>query len=60
MWFTRCYRNGDSGWFAYQTPDGDAIMNQDAFFWNALEVIARELNTQIALARAKAQQNGTH
>lgn len=26
-------------------------MYQDAFFWSALEVIARELNAQIALKR---------
>lgn len=52
-WFSRCYRNGEAGWFSYRTPDGEAIMLQDAFFWNALEIIARELNTQIALQRAK-------
>lgn len=28
-------------------------MLQDAFFWNALEIIARELNMKIALERAK-------
>jgi hypothetical protein len=52
-WFTRCYRNSDAGWFAYRTPDDHAICDQDAFFWNALETIARKLNEMIALAQAK-------
>lgn len=58
-WFGRCFRNGETGWFAFQTPDGESIMLQDAFFWNALEVIARELNAQIALQRAKMMQQNT-
>lgn len=53
-WFGRCYRASDAGWFAFVTPDGLPIMDQDAFFWNALEIIARELNAEIALERAKA------
>lgn len=28
-------------------------MQQDAFFWNAMEVIARKLNEMIALERQK-------
>lgn len=28
-------------------------MEQDAYFWNAMEVIARKLNEMIALERAK-------
>lgn len=52
-WFTRVFRNGDAGWFAYQTPDGASVMSQDAFFWNCLEIIARELNMQIVLKRAE-------
>ena len=52
-WFTRVFRNGDAGWFAYQTPDGNSVMVQDAFFWNCLEIIARELNLQIVLKRAE-------
>lgn len=44
---------GENGWYAFQTPNGRPLMNQDAFFWNALEVIARKMNEQIALERAK-------
>lgn len=55
-WFTRLYRNGETGWFQFQTPDGKPIIVQDAFFQNSLEIIARELNAQIAIARAKAMQ----
>jgi hypothetical protein len=56
MWFTsmlqewgdRLVRLPDARWREYN--------DQDAFFWNALEVIARELNAQIALQRAKMLQ----
>jgi len=51
------YRSGEQGWFLYQTPDGGAIIDQDAFFMQALEVIARELNAQIAVERAKVTGN---
>jgi hypothetical protein len=52
-WFTRCFRNGEAGWFGYQTPDGLPIAQQDAFFWSAMEVICRKLNEMIVLERAK-------
>lgn len=56
-WFARLYRNGECGWFLYQTVDGRAIIEQDAFFTQALEVIARELNAKIMLERAKVTGN---
>lgn len=52
-WFNRCFVAGDAGWHGYQTPDGQPIMSQDAYFWQALETIARKLNEMIALERAK-------
>jgi hypothetical protein len=55
-WFTRCYETGENGWIVRRTPDGLPVMDQDAFFWNALEWICRELNAQIALERAKLMQ----
>lgn len=55
-WFGRCYHCGEAGWFMYDTPDGQPIIEQDAFFWNAMELICRELNAHIALERAKAFQ----
>lgn len=55
-WFGRCYRKGDAGWFAYTTPDGRPVALQDAFMWNAMEVICRELNVQIAVEQAKYAQ----
>jgi hypothetical protein len=44
---------GENGWFSHCTPDNEPIMEQDAFFWGSLEKIARKLNEQIALERAK-------
>lgn len=53
-WYGRCFRSGENGWFPFQTPDGMSIIDQDAFFWNCLETIARKLNEQIALERSKS------
>jgi hypothetical protein len=39
-----------------QTPDGRSIIEQDAFFWRALEIIAQSLNAMIANERWLAQQ----
>lgn len=52
-WFHRVYHPSDSGWVMYVTPDGRPIAKQDSFFWLALEIIARELNTMRALELAK-------
>lgn len=52
-WFNRCFVAAEAGWHAYQTPDGQPIMYQDAYFWQALETIGRKLNEMIALERAK-------
>jgi hypothetical protein len=38
----------------FQTPDGRGIIEQDAYFWQALEVIARKLNELISQDRWKA------
>jgi len=38
---------GDNGWLVSHTPDGRAIIRQDAFFWRALETIAQSKNEQI-------------
>ncbi len=46
-WFFKCYKSSEQGWQVYQTPDGRAIMLQDAFFWHALEIIARVMNLMI-------------
>jgi hypothetical protein len=54
-WFFRCFRISEQGWYAYQTPDDSAIMNQDAYFWQALETIGRKLNEMIAHERSKIQ-----
>jgi hypothetical protein len=43
-WFSRIYQSSDHGWYSERTPDGKPITEQDAFFWFALEIIARELN----------------
>jgi len=53
MWFNRCFVAGDGGWHAIRTPNDLPIMDQDAYFWFALEVIARKLNEMLALDRAK-------
>lgn len=53
-WYFRCFRTSESGWQNYQTPDGRAIMFQDAYFWQALEIICRTLNQMISEERQKA------
>jgi hypothetical protein len=47
-WFMRTHRSSETGWHSYQTPDGLAIMLQDAFFWQCLEVVCRMMNQLIA------------
>lgn len=47
-WFPRLYQPSDAGWYCVRTPDDKPIEEQDAYFWFALEVIARELNTMRA------------
>jgi hypothetical protein len=51
-WFARLYQCGDAGWFAARTPDDKPICEQDAYFWFALETIARELNAMRAAEMA--------
>jgi hypothetical protein len=53
-WFFKCYQCGEQGWQVFQTPDGQAIIDQDAYFWQALETIARKLNEILAQERWKA------
>ena len=53
-WFFRVYRTAETGWHAYQTPDGKSIMEQDAYFWQALEIICRTLNQMISEERNKS------
>jgi hypothetical protein len=55
-WFNRVYQPTDCGWVVKQTPDGQPITEQDAYFWFALESIARELNAIRALELAKLTQ----
>ncbi len=43
-WFSRIYQPTDAGWFSVRTPDDKPINEQDAYFWFALELIAREMN----------------
>lgn len=52
-WFNRIYSCTDSGWTVLRTPDDLPITQQDAFFWFALEAIARELNLMRAAELAK-------
>ena len=53
-WFFRTHQSSETGWHHYQTPNGLSIMEQDAFFWQCLEVICRTLNRMIAEERHKA------
>jgi hypothetical protein len=55
-WFSRCYHVGEAGWFQFQTPDGKPVMDQDGFFWSAMEIICRQMNATLALERAKLTQ----
>lgn len=55
-WFFKLYRRGEAGWEQVQTPDGGAIMYQDAFFQQCLDAIARKLNSIIAHEMWKASQ----
>lgn len=55
QWFNRVYEPTDSGWVVARTPDGQPVTHQDAFFWFALEAIARELNLMRALEIQKMQ-----
>ena len=43
-WFTRIFVPTEAGWIIGQTPDGLPLCEQDAFFWLAVETIAREFN----------------
>lgn len=52
-WFSRLYQPSDSGWFAARTPDNQPVAEQDAYFWFACEIIARELNAMRAAEIAK-------
>ena len=58
-WFTRCYALGETGWAVSRTPDGRAIMHQDAFFWRALEVVAHTMNLRIMEERERLSR-GSH
>lgn len=51
-WFNRVYAPTDSGWVIARTPDDRPVTDQDAFFWFALEIIARELNQMRAVELA--------
>lgn len=55
-WFFKLYRCGDTGWHNVQTPDGRSIIEQDNFFWVALENIGRKLNEIRAHEIWKQQQ----
>ena len=55
-WFFKLYRRAEAGWEQVQTPDGGAIMYQDAFFTLCLDAIARKLNSIIAHEMWKASQ----
>jgi len=44
-WFSRVYHPTEAGWIVGRTPDDRPVAEQDAFFWFALEIVARELNT---------------
>jgi hypothetical protein len=54
-WFSRVYQSTESGWSVARTPDNRSVSEQDAYFWFALEIIARELNTMRALELANMQ-----
>lgn len=47
-WFNRTHVCTQSGWQFSQTPDGRAIIYQDAFFWRCLEIICETMNQMIA------------
>jgi hypothetical protein len=42
----------------FQTPDGEAIIEQDAFFWQAMEAVSRTLNEMLSQERWKASKRG--
>lgn len=52
QWFNRCYQPTDSGWVIARTPDDQSVSQQPAFFWFALEAIARSLNEMRAVELA--------
>lgn len=56
QWFNRVYQPSDSGWVVGRTPDDQPITQQDAYFWFALEAVARELNAMRAVEMAKMTQ----
>lgn len=43
-WFSRLYVPSEHGWYNTRTPDGGPIMDQDAYFWRALEIICATFN----------------
>jgi len=55
-WFFQLYEAGESGWVRVRTADGRAIIFQDAFFLQCLDVIARKLNEIRAHELWQAQQ----
>ncbi len=57
-WFFRTHRTNEAGWHSYQTPDGQPIMQQDAFFWQCMEIICRMMNMLIAEERNKLAGKG--
>ena len=56
-WFSRCFVCGEAGWTFSQTPDGRAIMFQDAYFWRCLEIICSTMNTVYVEQRRAATKS---
>ena len=46
-WFHKCYAYSDTGWGLVRTPDGKPIVESDAFFIRAMEVIAQTANIMV-------------
>jgi hypothetical protein len=54
-WFYRCYVPSEHGWYCLRTPDGKSIMDQDAYFWRAVEALCNVHNLMLM----EAQRNGS-
>jgi hypothetical protein len=52
-WFNKLYVPSENGWYNNRTPDDAPLMDQDAYFWRALEIICATNNLMMIEARNK-------
>jgi hypothetical protein len=57
-WFFRIHYSTESGWVNNTTPDGRPIIEQDAYFWQSMEVIGRTLNRMATEEMQKISAKG--